>query len=77
MRSLYNNIGIPYNIGNLVMRRLTSIQNYIDIYIIEDAKSKYQFYKDIDKEEIKFKTQIQETVSAFGDQQHKAASSCI
>lgn len=51
MKSSYNNIGIPYNIGNLVMRRLTSIQNYIDIYIIEDAKSKYQFYKDIDKED--------------------------
>ena len=48
MKSSYNNIGIPYNIGNLVMRRLTSIQNYIDIYIIEDAKGKYQFYKDID-----------------------------
>ena len=76
MKPLYNSIGDPYVIDNLVMRKLTSVQNYIDIYIIEDAKSKYQFYKCIDKEEIKFKTQIQETVSAFGDQQHKAAS-CI
>lgn len=51
MKPLYNSIGDPYVIDNLVMRKLTSVQNYIDIYIIEDAKSKYQFYKDIDKED--------------------------
>lgn len=51
MKPLYNSIGDPYVIDNLVMRKLTSVQNYIDIYIIEDAKSKYQMYKDIDKED--------------------------
>lgn len=51
MKPLYNSVGDPYVIDNLVMRKLTSVQNYIDIYIIEDAKSKYQFYKDIDKED--------------------------
>lgn len=51
MKPLYNSIGDPYAIDNLVMRKLTSVQNYIDIYIIEDAKSKYQFYKGIDKED--------------------------